>query len=69
LFLTPFLPKIEMALPVPTKLLLKMSPDVAMLYAPFGCTHPPPPVPPFLLTQNISPKDIAGSDIAKPKVS
>ena len=26
-------------------------------------THPPPTVPPFLLTQNLSPKDIAGSDI------
>jgi len=35
----------------------------------FGCTHPPPPVPPFLLTQNLSPKDIAGSDIMKLKVS
>ena len=58
-----------MALPVPTKLLLKMSSDVAMLFAPFGCTHPPPPVPPFLLTQNLSPKDIAGSDIMKLKVS
>ena len=52
-----------MVFPVPTKLLLKMSPDTAMLFAPFGCTHPPPPVPPFLLTQNLSPKDIAGSDI------
>ena len=31
--------------------------------------HPPPPVPPFLLTQNLSPKDIAGSDIMKLKVS
>jgi len=30
-----------------------------MLFAPFGCTHPPPPVPPFLFTQNLSPKDIA----------
>ena len=58
----------EMALPVPTKSLLKMSPDVAMLFAPFRCTHPPPPVPPFLLTQNLSPKDIAGSDIMKLKV-
>ena len=29
----------------------------------------PPPVPPFLLTQNISPQDIAGSDIRKLKVS
>ena len=58
-----------MALPVPTKSLLKTSPDAAMLFAPFGCTHPPPPVPPFLLTQNLSPKDIAGSDIMKLKVS
>ena len=52
----------EMAFPVPTKSLLKMSPDAAMLFAPFRCTHPPPPVPPFLLMQNLSPKDIAGSD-------
>ena len=51
-----------MAFPVPTKSLLKMSPDAAMLFAPFRCTHPPPPVPPFLLMQNLSPKDIAGSD-------
>jgi len=60
---------IEMALPVPTRSLLKMSPDAAMLFAPFGCTHPPPPVLPFLLKQNLSPKDIAGSDIMKLKVS
>jgi len=59
----------EMALPVPTKSLLRTSPDAAMLFAPFGCTHPPPPVPPFLLTQNLSPKDIAGSDIMKLKIS
>ena len=58
-----------MALPVPTKLLLRMSPDAAMLFAPFGCTHSPPPVRPFLLTQNLNPKDIAGSDIMKLKVS
>jgi len=32
-------------------------------------THPPPPIPPFLLMQNLSPKDIAGSDIMKLKVS
>jgi len=61
--------RIEMALPVPTKSLLKMSPDAAKLFAPFGCTHPPPPVLPLLLTQNLSPKDIAGSDIMKLKVS
>jgi len=58
-----------MALPVPTKSLLKTSPDAAMLFAPFGGTHPPPPVPPFLLTQNLSPKSIARSDIMKLKVS
>jgi len=61
--------RIEMALPVPTKLLLKMSPDAAMLFAHLGCTHPPPPVPPLLLTQNLSPNDIPGSDIMKLKVS
>ena len=59
--------RIEMALPVPTKWLLKTSPDAAMLFAPFGCTHPLPPIPPFLLTQNLSIKDIAGSDIMKLK--
>ena len=58
-----------LALPVPTRSLLNTSPDVAMLFAPFGCIHPPPPVPPLLVTQNLSPKDIAGSDIMKLKVS
>jgi len=38
-----------MALPVLTKAILQASPDMAMLFAPFGCTHPPPPVPPFQL--------------------
>jgi len=33
-------------------------------FHPLGvCTNPPPPVPPFLLTLNQSPKEIAGSDI------
>ena len=54
-----------MDLTVPTKSLLKTSPDTAMLFAPFGWTHPPPRVPPFLLTPNLSPKVIAGSDIMK----
>ena len=58
-----------MALPMPTKLLLKTSPDAVMLFTPFRCTYPPPPVPPFLLTQNLSPKDIAEGDIMKLKVS
>jgi len=59
----------EMVLPVPTKSLLRKNPDAAMLFAPFGCTYPPPSVLPFLLMQNLSPKDIAGSDIMKLKVS
>jgi len=37
--------------------------------APFWCTHPPPPIPLFLLMQNLSTKDIAGCDIMKLKVS
>ena len=59
----------ERPLPVPTKLLLVTSPDTTMLFAPFRCTHPPPPILPFLLKQNLSPKDIVGSDILKLKVS
>ena len=59
----------EMALPVPTKSFLQPSPDAAILFAPFGCTHPPPSVTPFLLKQNVSPKYIARSDIIKLKVS
>ena len=48
---------------------LKMSPVTAMLFTPFGYTHPPPPVLPFLLTQNLSPKTLPESDIMKLKVS
>jgi len=40
---------------------------ITLLYSPFGCTHPPPPVPPFLLAQNLSPKDITRSDITSSK--
>jgi len=49
--------------PVLTKGFLQLGPEVAMMFAPFGHTHPPPPVPPFLLAQKLSPKGIAGSDI------
>jgi len=49
----------------PTKVFPKWSPETAMLSAPFGCTHPPPPILPFLLKQNLSPKVIAGSDITR----
>ena len=53
----------EMAHPVLTKGILQLSPEAAMLPGPRVETHPPPPVPPFLLAQNLSPKDIARSDI------
>jgi len=53
----------EMAHPVLTKGFLQLSPEAAMLPGPSVETHPSPPVPPFLLAQNQSPKDIAGSDI------
>ena len=59
----------EMAYLAPTKGCLKLSPDTAMLFAPFGCTHPPPLAPPFLLAQSLSPKHIARCDIMKVKVS
>ena len=52
-----------MAHPVLTKSFLQLSPEAAMLPGPRVETRPPPPVPPFLLAQNLSPKDIAGSDI------
>jgi len=53
----------EMAHPVPIKGFLQLSPEAAMIPGPRVETHPPPPVPPFLLAQNLSPKDIARSDI------
>jgi len=53
----------------PTKAFSKRSPETAMLFALFGCTPPPPPILPFLLKQNLSPKVIAGSDVTKMKVS
>ena len=51
--------------PEPTKVFLKLSPEMAMLSVLFRCTHSPLPVLPFLLKQNLSPKDIAGSDITR----
>ena len=63
-FLSPFMQKrIGTDHPVPTTGFLQLSPEAAMLPGPRVETHPPPPVPPFLLVQNLSPKDIAGSDI------
>ena len=48
---------------------LLFSLDMAMLFAHFGYTHPPPPNPPFQLMQNLSPKDNARYDIMKLKIS
>jgi len=52
-----------MAHPVLTKGFLQLSPEAATLPGPSIEICPPPSVPPFLLVQNLSPKDIAGSDI------
>ena len=44
-FLNPFVHRrTAVACPEPTKAFLKQSPETAMLSAPFGCTHPPPPL-------------------------
>jgi len=59
----------EMSHLVSNKAFLKPSPGVDMLFAPSGFTHPPTSVPPFLLTQNLSPKEMSGSDVMKHKVS
>ena len=48
----------ETAYPVPAKIFLKLNPDMAMLFAPFGCTHPPSLVLLFLLMQNLSARNI-----------
>ena len=46
----------EIAHPLLTRFFQKLSPDTAMLFTPFGCTHPPPPVLHLLRMQNLSPK-------------
>ena len=44
-FLSPVIPRRgEIAQPVLTKAFLQASSEAPMLFAPFGCTHPPPPV-------------------------
>ena len=59
----------EVAYLAPTKGFPQPSPDMATTFVPFGYTLPPLPIPPFLLTQNLSPNDIARYDIMNQKVS
>ena len=69
-FLGPFVQRRrEMAHPAPTKGFSRLSPKAAMLPRLSAETHPPPPVPPSLLAQSLSPKDIAGSLTSLMKVS
>ena len=65
-FVSPFVQRRrEMAHPVLTKGFLQLSPEAAMLFIPFGCTHPTPPVLLFLLLQNLG---LKGSDITSWKL-
>jgi len=57
----------EIAQQMPTKASPQLSPEVAMLSQPSVETHLLPPVPPFLLAQNLSAKNIASSDITSSK--
>ena len=45
-----------------TKAFLQPAAIAAMHYHPEGNTHPPPPVPPFLVAQNLSTKRIGTTD-------
>ena len=67
-FLSPFVHRREMVHPGLTKGFLQLSPEAAMLPGPRVESRPPLPVPPFLLVQNLSPKDIARSDITSWKL-
>ena len=53
----------EMVHPVPAKGFQQLSPEAAMLSWPSVETRLPPSVLPFLMAQNLSSKDIIGSDI------
>ena len=57
-----------MAKPVPTKAFLQPAKAAAMCMAPRAETHTPPPIPPFLLVQNLPSKRIAPTDNMWPKL-
>ena len=57
----------QMAHPALTKAFLQAAAMAAMHCQPELCTHPPPPVPPILLVQNLPSKRIAPTDNMRPK--
>ena len=58
----------EMPKPVMTKAFLQPAKTVATFTASHAETHPPPPIPPFLLAHNLSSKWIAPTDNMRPKL-
>ena len=54
--------------PVPTKAFLQPAKAAAMCTAFHAETRPPPPIPPFLLAQNLSSKRITPTDNMWPKL-
>ena len=56
-----------MVQPVPTKAFQQPAKAAAMCTAPRAETRQPPPIPPFLLVQNLSSKQIAPTDNMWPK--
>ena len=68
MFLGPFVQKsrtvAHLAL---TRAFLQPAATATIHCQPEGCTQPPPPIPPFLLVQNVSSKWIAPTDNMQPK--
>ena len=58
----------EMAKPVLTKAFLQPANAAAMCTALCAETHPPPPIPPFLLAQNLPSKWIVPTDNVRPNL-
>ena len=58
----------EMLNPMLTKAFLQPAKAAAMRTASRAETHPPPPIPPFLLAQNLSSKWIMPTDNMRPKL-
>ena len=58
----------EMPQPVPTKAFLLPAKTATMSMACHDYARPPPPIPPFVLVQNLSLKRIAPTDNMQPKL-